>query len=289
MNLWSKSDEIEFFKASLRRFTSPEKLFYFSNSSYYAYLPKNVDKINQTLQSRNSLIGSFTEKWAKDLFAPIAKKMGLYALNGVICDSIGLNSKSSADLALCSTNTIHQNPDTIKMIFEIKMSIVSNYEYSNNEILYIGDYKSHTGTPSLLRSDSMLKAIGKSLNIRIANRKASPIPIIVLGNSPIQESYVTKVDHLKTSGVIQGFWSINPHPCNSREFVQETPNSGFVTFVTVNDLYNKVQELLSANLYYFSSMLPKKNLGRIIHISNQEKSYLLKAEKFLELLDKEII
>ena len=47
------------------------------------------------------------------------------------------------------------------------MSIVWNWEYKvgDSEIIIlkcIGNYKTHQGNPGLLRSDSMLKAIGKS-------------------------------------------------------------------------------------------------------------------------------
>ena len=42
----------------------------------------------------------------------------------------------------------------------------------------------------------MLKAIGKSINIRVSGYDASRIPIIILGNTPITESYISKVDHL---------------------------------------------------------------------------------------------
>jgi len=46
----------------------------------------------------------------------------------------------------------------------------------------------------LLRSDSMLKGIGKSINIRVSSFKAATIPIIVMGNTPITNSYYPKVD-----------------------------------------------------------------------------------------------
>ena len=61
----------------------------------------------------------------------------------------------------------------------------------------LGDYKQHKGNPSLLRSDSMLKAIGKSINIRVSGIASAKIPIIVLGNSPITDSYVKKLIFLK--------------------------------------------------------------------------------------------
>lgn len=41
----------------------------------------------------------------------------------------------------------------------------------------VGDYRSHSGNPGLLRSDTMLKAIGKSVGIRTASIYSSNIPI----------------------------------------------------------------------------------------------------------------
>jgi hypothetical protein len=97
------------------------------------------------------------------------------------------------------------------------MSIVSNYKYSPSDknMEFVGDYKTHKGIPSFLRSDSMLKAIGKSINIRVSDNKSNKIPIIILGNSSITSNYKHKVDFLKTAGVIQGFWSLNPTPADS--------------------------------------------------------------------------
>ena len=92
------------------------------------------------------------------------------------------------------------------------MSILANYEFNKTTqtIKWIGDYSTHKGNPSLLRSDSILKAIGKLINIRIANPCTRSIPLIVLGNSPIIKHYEKKVDHLKSFGMIQGFLSLNP-------------------------------------------------------------------------------
>ena len=143
MSLWNNKTEIQFFNEALRNFASPEQIFYNLNSGYFAYVPKSMDGEGQTLQSRNSLIGRFTEKWTKDLFSPIARQLGLYAVNSVVCDAIGLPKKSRADLAFCTTNSTNQRPENIKLIFEIKMSIVSNYQFTQpNNVSLIGDYKS---------------------------------------------------------------------------------------------------------------------------------------------------
>lgn len=284
MLLWNNETEIQFFAEALKNFASPEQLFYNLNSGYFAYVPKNVDGEGQTLQSRNSLIGQFTEKWTKDLFSQIAIKYGLYAVNSVVCEEVGLPKRSNADLAFCTTHSVIQRPENIKLIFEIKMSIVSNYKYINpHNILFIGDYKSHKGNPALLRSDSMLKAIGKSINIRVSGVESTKIPIIILGNSPITDSYIKKVDFLKTAGVIQGFWSLNPKPTNS-EHIRNTSNKGFQTIENFEMISALTGDLLNQEMNYFSSMVSKPKLGEFIRIANQENSDEAKAEKFLQLI-----
>ncbi len=233
MKLWNNDTEIQFFTEALKSFASPEQLFYNLQGGYYAYVPKGSDGEKQTLQSRNTLIGKFTEKWSKTLFEPIARILGLYAVNDVVCDELGLTKKSSADLAFCKTNKVNQNAENIKLLFKIKMSVVSNYKLTKpNNISFVGDYKQHKGNPSLLRSDSMLKAIGKSINIRVSGIASTKIPVIILGNSPITESYIRKADFLKTSGVIQGFWSLNPRPTGSN-FIRMTPQIGFQTIENI--------------------------------------------------------
>jgi proteasome lid subunit RPN8/RPN11 len=284
MNLWDVDTEKQFFLDALGRFATPEKLFYSLKSGKFAYVPKGCDTEGQTLQSRNALIGNFTETWAKNLFSPIARKFGLYAVNNVECPDIGLVKKSEADLALCTTDSKIQTAKNIKLVFEIKMSIVSNYKYNKTKgVELVGDYKTHQGNPSLLRSDSMLKAIGKSINIRVSGIESAKIPIVVLGNSPITNNYIHKVDFLKTAGVIQYFWSLNPKPTQS-DFIEKTDNLGFQTIQKINHIESLVNELLSTKLNYFSSMISQDKLGEFIRISYQEPTDEAKAEKFLSLI-----
>ncbi len=177
------------------------------------------------MQSRNSLIGEFTEKWATDILDSIVKPNGLYAVKGAICEEIALLKNSPADVVISTSKDIVQRASDIKAIFEVKMSVVWNWEYKKNikEIICIGNYKTHKGNPGLLRSDSMLKAIGKSINIRVSSFFSSKIPIIILGNTPITDSYIMKVDHLKRTGIIQGFWSLNPKPLEDNSDLKFTP------------------------------------------------------------------
>jgi len=132
----------------------------------------------------------------------------------VVCPELGLTNTTDADVAFYTTNSTSQSAKNIKLIFEVKMSIVNNYSYDDvtKELKFEGDVKTHKGNPSILRSDAMLKAIGKSINIRVSGVESAKIPIIILGNSPITDSYKKKVDFLKQAGVIQGFVSLYPNP-----------------------------------------------------------------------------
>lgn len=110
--LWSNDIEKSFFHKALKDWATKEQLFYHTDKGDFAYLPKGEhSNNNKVLQARNSLIGQFTEVWCKKLLEPVAKQLGLYAINGVICEDIGLTKQSSADLALCSTNNTIQKPN----------------------------------------------------------------------------------------------------------------------------------------------------------------------------------
>ncbi len=282
MKFWNRDIEIRFFEEAMNNFASPEQLFYNLTDGYFAYIPKGKNTEGQTLQSRNSLIGQFTEKWSKDFFSPIADSLGLYAVNSVVCPELGLTTQSDADLAFCTTNETKQKSENIKLLFEIKMSIVNNYQLKNNQVNFVGDYKTHKGNPSILRSDSMLKAIGKSINIRVSGTESTKIPIIILGNTPITKNYLKKVDFLKKAGIIQSFISLYPTP--TKEFIEQSESKGFRTFFNYEDLKIYITEVVDSNMNFFSSMLPKKKLGEIITISAKEKDDTLKAEKFLSLI-----
>ncbi len=288
-NLWDKDKEIDFFMKSLQ-LASPEQLFYLTNDGrYIAYWPKGYKGKKTTLQSRNAFIGAYTEKWVQQLLKEIADELNGFAVRGVICEELELTKGSPADVAICKTNSTFQKPEDIIVLFEVKMSIVWNWQLiiknSNYQLKCIGDYRTHQGNPGLLRSDTMLKAIGKSISVRISSLKSVRIPIIILGNTPITKSYYTKVDNLKKYGIIQGFWSLNPKPLdNDGENIKTTPEKGFFRFDSFSEFKQHLFELLSEEKEFFASMKSKKELGKIIEIANREETYEKKAEKFLSLI-----
>ncbi len=283
--LWTKEKEIQFFQES-RNFATPEQLFYVGDDSrYYAYWPKSYKGKKSTLQSRNALIGSFTEKYSVDLLQYFANSQGLYAVQSVICNEIGLSAQSPADIAFCKTRDREQSATNIAAVFEVKMSIVWNWELKNNQLICLGDFRTHKGNPGLLRSDSMLKAIGKSINIRVSGLRASRIPIIILGNTPITESYYSKVDHLHKAGIIQGFCSVNPKPLDDNgDNIKQTPSNGFIRMDSYKELEKNLRNVLLEKQEFFSSMKSKKELGQVIEIANRETTFEKKAEKFLSLI-----
>jgi len=282
MELWSKDVEREFFLETLKKAT-PEQLFYVTeDGKYLAYWPKNYKGIKATLQSRNAFIGDFTEKWTKKVLEKVLEEVTgkgkAFAVQGVICEDIGLSVRSPADVAICKTKEQKQKPDDILMIVEVKMSIVWNWEYepTKKTLKVVGDYTTHQGNPGLLRSDTMLKAIGKSINIRVFSFKSAKIPIIVLGNTPITKSYYEKVDTLKKSGIIQGFYSVNPQPLdnhNSESNIKSTPKRGFLRFDTYEELKKELTTLLLVKQEFFSGMKTKGELGEIIEKANNEQTY----------------
>lgn len=108
--------------------------------------------------------------------------------------ALGISSSSPADIVVSGVDKKILKPSDVKLICEVKMSLVWNWEYDveNDHLVEIGDYRYHQGKPSFTRSDSILKAIGKCIDIRVSSRLASKIPIIVLGNAPLSNGFCKK-------------------------------------------------------------------------------------------------
>lgn len=287
--LWTKKQETDFFTKSLE-VASPEQLFYTTkDKKYYSYWPKNYKGAKTTLQSRNAFIEAYTEKWTCELLKEVAKELNAYAVRNMVCEELELTKSSPADVAICKTDSVIQKPQDIIAIFEVKMSVVWNWELLKNNskfsIKCLGDFKTHQGNPGLLRSDSMLKAIGKSITVRISSLESAKIPIIVLGNTPVTKSYYSKIDNLRNYGIIQGFWSLNPTPLdNNGENVKATKGKGFLRFDSYADFKDKLLALLNEEMMFFAGMKPKNELGKFIEIANKQETYEKKAEKFLNLM-----
>lgn len=130
-----------------------------------------------------------------------------------------------------------------------------------------------------------IELIEKSINIRVSGYRASKIPIIILGNIPVTESYYSKVDQLKKAGIIQGFWSVNPNLLdNNGDNIKNTAENGFVRIDSYSELESNLEGLFFTELEFFSTMRSRDELGKIIEVANPELDYKQKAEKFLSLI-----
>ncbi|WP_295030598.1 hypothetical protein [uncultured Methanobrevibacter sp.] len=286
MRLWNKNQEKLFFINSVK-VAFPSQLFYKATGGrYLAYWPKGYRGKKSTLQSRNSLIGEFTENWVCELFKKLIENENLFLIRQARIPALGITSRSPADLVISTSNKQILKPSEVKAIFEIKMSIVWNWQYfeESGNVVEIGDYRNHQGKPSFTRSDSILKAIGKCIGIRVSNFESSKIPIIVIGNAPLSNGFCKKADYLKRVGVIQGFWSLNPFPLNHGNTRKTTPHGGYIRFNNTSELKQSINNLFSQDLNFFSGMENPKTLGRYIELANDENNYESKGLKFLKLI-----
>ena len=286
MRLWSKKQEKIFFDKS-RNFATHQQLFYRTDDGrYVAYWPKGYDGAKSTLQARNSLIGNYTEKWVNDLLKHFLKDTKLHVIQQAQIPAIGITHKSPADIVIASTAKKVLRPEEVKLIFEVKMSLVWNWQYdeSTGQIRQIGDYRTHQGRPSFTRSDSVLKAIGKCIDIRVSSFKSSKIPLIILGNAPLSNGFCKKADYLKQAGIIQGFWSLNPFPLNHGNTRKRSHQDGFIRFDNIEELNITLNQLFKQELNFFSSMETPETLGQMIEIANRENTYEEKGLKFIKLI-----
>ena len=285
MRLWSKYQEKLFFIKS-KNFTSPKQLFYQTDDGrYLAYWPKRYRGRKSTLQARNSLIGNYTEKWVGDLFNSLTDE-NLFVVQQARIPSVGITSSSPADIVIATEDKKILKASQVKLICEVKMSLVWNWEYnpSSDSIEEVGDYRAHQGKPSFTRSDSILKAIGKCIDIRVSNFESTKIPIVVIGNAPLSNGFCKKADYLKHSGLIQGFWSLNPFPLNHGNTRKTTPKGGFMRFDNTGELKQHLNQLFNQDLNFFSGMESPERLGKLIGMANREKTSENKGLKFLNLL-----
>lgn len=286
MRLWNKQQEKLFFTNS-KSFASPEQLFYKTDDGrYLTYWPKLYRGKKSTLQARNSLIGNFTEKWVSDLFKNLIEDEELCIVQQARVPSVGITSKSPADIVVATENKKILKASQVKLICEVKMSLVWNWQYDPalDRVTEVGDFRTHQGKPSFTRSDSILKAIGKCIDIRVSNLESTKIPIIVVGNAPLSNGFSKKADYLKHAGLIQGFWSLNPFPLNHGNTRKTTPKGGFIRFDNTDELKLHLNRLFDQDLNFFSGMQSPNSLGKLIEIANQEKTYEEKGLKFLNLL-----
>jgi predicted nucleic-acid-binding Zn-ribbon protein len=142
--------------------------------------PLGVSEFNQ----RNAIVADATERFALQLFQSIvnssdALKGRFFVKRNVECAQLELRNRTKADLAILDRDVDGPvTPKWIKCIFEVKMSIIWNWSETDRR-QPLADYDSHAGRPSIYRTDSILKAIGKAAITR-ACKGSERIPFVVI-------------------------------------------------------------------------------------------------------------
>lgn len=250
---------------------------------------------SSTPQGRNAPVSNYTEKFALDIVNRSLKELGFKDFEGkreVVCDQLGLPSRSAADIAIVERGSKgrHYTPEKIKVVFEVKMSLIWNWEQDKNgSPVIIADYDSHKGRGSIYRTDSILKAIGKGAIFR-SHHQASRIPYVVIGNSPPPTSYLGKVDGSVKVGIVQRFISLTPEPLvvdeskGKERNPKTSPGGGFTRIDTLDDFSDYLKSLLEEERIFIGSMLKKSELGRLIKSLDLDQDYEEIGEEFFEKL-----
>jgi hypothetical protein len=222
---------------------------------------------------RNAVVADATERFALGLFSQGVNASAdlsgrFFVKRNVVCPQLELRGATSADMAILNRDIDGPvSPERIECIFEIKMSIIWNWT-ENDKSQPIADYDAHAGRPSIYRTDSILKAIGKAAITRSCPG-SERIPFIVVANTPPPPNYRDKVDGTVKAGLIQKWISLTPSPLvveprrlPGRRNPKQTP--GFLRIDNVTELQQLLTTALTLEWQYVGVMVEAKKIGDII-------------------------
>ncbi len=229
----------------------------------------SVSAFNQ----RNAIVADVAEKFALNLFRHAIDTSSqlsgrYYVKRNVICPQLELRGATAADMAILNQDLEGPVPvETIKCIFEIKMSIIWNW-IEANDTEPTADYDAHAGRPSIYRTDSILKAIGKAAITRSCTGSET-IPFVVIGNTPPPANYRDKVDGTVRAGLIQKWLSVTPNPIviePNRSTARRNPKqtTGFLRIDNIPELQDVLETILMTKWQYIGAMVEAKKIGEMI-------------------------
>ena len=247
-----------------------------------------------TLNGRNAPLANETEKFALRIIqdaidATPDLKGRHFAKRGVICHQLGLKGNSGADIAILNRDVRGPAPLTaIELLFEIKMSFIWNW-HENDLTQPIADYDAHGGTPSIYRTDSILKATGKAAITR-SYPGSETIPFIVVGNTPPPSGYRPNIDGTVQSGLIQKWLSLTPNPLvvePSKSPDIRNPkqtDGGFLRIDAMQELQDLLVSLLGRRWRHIGAMTDAEKIGRLIQSLDLNRSATAIGDEFLRRL-----
>ena len=271
----------------------------FSKKAFFRDKSENCPQCSKKLHvvtpnGRNYLVGTKTETFALGILESVIKRLAvqlnqeLFAKRGVICPDLGLTGQSSADLAILNEDT--DGPvaaEGIKCLFEVKMSFIWNW-HKHDLKSPVADYDGYHGRPSIARTDSILKAIGKATITR-SYKGSEGIPFIVIGNTPPPTGYRANIDKTVSSGLIQKWISLTPNPLvvKPQESVgKRNPKTttGFLRIDKIEELQKLLLALLTSQGRYMSAMVEVEKIGQLIKSLDLNGSPEKIGQEFLQRL-----
>ena len=249
----------------------------------------DVSAFNQ----RNAVVADATERFAAQLFTQAvgtAPELSgkFFVKRNVVCPQLELQGATAADMAILDRDiTGPVPPANIKCIFEVKMSLIWNWA-EGNKSHPLADYDAHAGRPSIYRTDSILKAIGKAAITRSCPG-SERIPFVVLANTPPPPNYRDKVDGTVRAGLIQKWVSLTPNPLivdPSRLPARRNPKRtiGFLRIDTVSELHKLLTTTLTNAWQYIGAMVDPKQIGALIKSLDISKTPEQVGDEFLKRL-----
>ena len=297
--LWSAAVEQSFIEDSMLATIYCKGVCGFSEKAFFGAKTDKCPICNSKLgvnnfNHRNAIVSDKTETFAlrvvESAVEGLRRELGqeLFVKRGVICPALGLAGRSGADLAILGQNLDGQVPaNTIKCLFEVKMSFIWNW-HEKNRTFPTADYDSHFGRPSIFRTDSILKAIGKATITR-SHTGSEGIPFIVVGNTPPPPNYRSNVDKTVSSGLIQKWLSLTSQPLvvdtedtTGNRNPKSTP--GFLRIDEVKELQQLLKTLLTKKWLYTSAMVEAKKVGMLIKSLDLDKTPEQVGQEFLRRL-----
>lgn len=229
----------------------------------------SVSAFNQ----RNAVVADATERFAVDLFNQTVGSSPelsgkFFVKRNVVCSQLELRGATAADMAILNDDiTGPVLAKNIECILEVKMSLIWNW-VERDKTNPVADYDGHAGRPSIYRTDSILKAIGKAAITRSC-QGSERIPFIVLANTPPPPNYRDKVDGTVKAGLIQKWISLTPNPLivePSRLPARRNPKltTGFLRIDAVSELQELLATTLRTDWRYIGAMVEAKKIGALI-------------------------
>ena len=270
----------------------------FSEKAFFRDKSPNCPVCKDTLSvgntnKRNAVVGSRTETFALSLLQSVVKGLredlgqDLFAKRGVICPALGLKGQSAADLAILNQDLDGPVPaSSVRCLIEVKMSFIWNWKKDLTQPF--ADYDGCSGRPSIFRTDSILKAIGKAAITR-GYPGGERVPFIVVVNTPPPVGYRENIGKTVNSGLIQKWISLTPNPLAvkpSDSPAKRNPKSspGFLRIDTVSELQELLLPLLGSQLHHISAMVEAEEIGRLIKSLDFSGSPEQVGQEFLKRL-----